>query len=111
MVNGRCRISMLDSTDVKWQDIASCNGIGNPNIFFDDYEADSVLAQNTDQMCLHCPVARQCLRDGRFHTSWGVFGGVYLVYGKIDKQRNSHKTDDIWKELKDLHGSEIDVPS
>jgi len=113
-------------TDMKWQDYASCNGIedyykiedtpsGDPmrvkhsgtNLFFDDYESDAVTAMNTDQMCFHCPVARQCLEDGEDSGSWGVHGGVYLVYGKIDIQRNSHKSADDWKELSEIHGYDL----
>jgi hypothetical protein len=96
------------TVDDKWQDYASCNGIENANIFFDDYEADVVVAMNTDKMCMHCPVAKQCLEDGISNGDWGVHGGVYLVYGRIDKQRNSHKSAEDWKELEKLHGSAFD---
>jgi hypothetical protein len=95
---------MYDKTTMKWQDFASCNGIENFNIFFDDYESDVIVAMNTDQMCFHCPVAKQCLQDGEESGSWGVHGGIYLVYGKIDQQRNIHKTEDDWKELSKIHG-------
>jgi Transcription factor WhiB len=95
-------------TEMKWQDLASCNGIENPDIFFDDYESDEVTAINTDQMCFHCPVAKQCLEDGQINGSWGVHGGVYLVYGRIDGQRNSHKTAEDWKELAQIHGLDFD---
>jgi len=98
---------MQTKSDMKWQDYASCNGIDNPNLFFDDYESDVVVAMNTDQLCYHCPVARQCLEDGMEHGDWGVHGGVYLVYGKIDIQRNSHKNADDWKELENIHGRSL----
>jgi len=102
---------MQSDVDLKWQDYASCNGIENHNLFFDDYEADVVTAINTDQLCLHCPVAKQCLEDGITHGDWGVHGGVYLVYGKIDRQRNSHKTLENWEELEQVHGRSINESS
>jgi hypothetical protein len=98
---------MQSDVDFKWQDFASCNGIENPNLFFDDYESDVVVAMNTDKMCMHCPVARQCLEDGEANGDWGVHGGVYLVYGRIDKSRNSHKNEDDWKELEEIHEREF----
>ena len=108
--------------DLKWQDLASCNGIESyiktidgeeveipgTNLFFDEYESDEVTAINTDQMCFHCPVAKQCLEDGMAMGSWGVHGGIYLVYGKIDNVRNLHKGDDDWKELEKIHGRTLD---
>lgn len=111
------------SDDIKWQDLASCNGIesyikvvdGEPievpgtNLFFDEYESDDVTARNTDQMCFHCPVAKQCLEDGMTMGSWGVHGGIYLVYGRIDHVRNLHKTEDDWKELEKIHGRALDA--
>jgi hypothetical protein len=95
---------MTTQTDFKWQDYAACNGIEDTNIFFDDYESDVIIAMNTDQVCMHCPVAKQCLQDGESTGSWGIWGGVYLVYGKIDTSKNSHKSDEDWKRLEQIHG-------
>ena len=74
------------------------------DIFFDDYEQDVFVAENTDAMCISCPVARQCGLTGVRGKEWGVWGGVYLKDGKIDKARNAHKTDESWAALKDIHG-------
>jgi hypothetical protein len=93
--------------DLKWQDYATCNGIEgleDSDPFYDAYETDAVVAINTDQMCFYCPVAKQCLIDGEKNGDWGVHGGIYLVYGKIDRQRNSHKDDKDWEELEQIHG-------
>ena len=98
-------------SDFKWQDIAACNGTDNHNLFFDSYESDPVVAANVDQLCFHCPVAKQCLEDGIKHGDWGVHGGVYLVYGKIDKQRNSHKIPEDWEELERIHGYTLNESS
>jgi hypothetical protein len=101
---------MLKS-DIKWQDFASCNGIEGLEVsdpFYDEYESDVVVAMNTDQMCFHCPVAKQCLEDGIENSDWGVHGGVYLVYGKIDMQRNCHKNTSDWERLEEIHGYTFD---
>lgn len=96
---------MLTSDELKWQDVAICNGgEDNSNLFFDEYESDVVIAMNTDQMCLHCPVAKQCLQSGMDNGDWGCWGGVYLVYGKPDKIRNSHKSIEDWERLEEIHG-------
>jgi hypothetical protein len=100
---------MTTRQDIKWQDLASCNGIENTNLFYDDYESDVVIAMNTDEICFHCPVAKQCLEYGEETLGWGVHGGAYLVYGKIDKQRNSHKNTEDWKELERIHGRKFNV--
>lgn len=102
---------MRANPDMKWQDYASCNGMDETNLFFDHYESDEIIAMNTDQICTHCPVAKQCLEAGISGGEWGVWGGVYLVYGKIDRQRNSHKTANDWKELEKIHGSILNAPN
>lgn len=105
---------MQTDVDFKWQDYASCNGMelvdayGNPSDpFFEEYETDVVSAMNTDKLCMHCPVAKQCLQDGIDNGDWGVHGGVYLVYGRVDASKNSHKNEEDWKELDALHGYSI----
>jgi len=108
-VGGTRKVSVDDRN--KWQDYASCNGVEDQAPFFDDYESDVVVAIATDQLCQHCPVAKQCLEEGTSDSNWGVWGGLYLVYGKIDKQRNSHKTDDDWRDLERIHGHELIRPS
>jgi hypothetical protein len=91
-----------------WQALGSCSGMVDLSadlieIFFDDYETDSITAQNTDAMCISCPVAEQCGSQGRKNKEWGVWGGVYLKDGKTDVARNSHKSEDTWDILKDIH--------
>lgn len=87
----------------RWQDLASCHGMA-PRFFQKDdnnaenYEEDVEIAKITDQMCLSCPVIQQCLDKGQKGNEWGVWGGVFLSAGKIDKSRNSHKTKEILKE-------------
>ena len=97
----------------RWEDLASCIGMEVRFFHKDDrsldevpegvdpsenYEDDEEIAKITDQICLSCPVIKQCLDKGQSTGQWGVWGGVYLSAGKIDKTRNSHKTKEIWKE-------------
>lgn len=99
--------SASDLVDIEhWSELASCNG-ADVNLFFDNYETDVQIAINVDQMCLYCPVARQCLADGMDGKEQGVWGGVYLKDGSVDKVRNSHKTPAVWNRLKMLHGDRI----
>lgn len=74
------------------------------NLFFEDYEESSEVAKRIDsEVCLHCPVIKQCfdfatqMEDP--YKAHGVFGGVYFVDGEISKSRNAHKTKEIWEEI------------
>jgi hypothetical protein len=71
---------------------------------YDDYESNKVHAQQVDSICSTCPVAKFCLQEGIKGKEFGVWGGVYLNLGRIDKDQNSHKTEDTWKKLRKIHG-------
>lgn len=93
----------LDADEVEWHDLALCNGVPikthKDDIFFDKYESDVEAAKATDQMCLHCPVMKPCFFQGLSGES-GVYGGVYWNgAGKPDKNKNAHKTDEVWQEI------------
>jgi hypothetical protein len=111
MAHGMLAISMptlfnklgLDEQDVKWYHLAAC--INMPiNWFYDDYEIDKELAKQVDQICMHCPVIKQCHAEGVEKKEKGVRGGVYLDLGRPNKQHNEHKDPETWKKLKKLHG-------
>jgi hypothetical protein len=70
------------------------------NLFYDKYENDPKIAKNVDEACLACPVIAMCYKSGSDGDEYGVWGGVYLNSGTIDKTRNLHKTNDTWKRLK-----------
>ena len=93
----------LDEQDVKWYHFAACKNMPI-NWFYDDYENDKELAKQVDQICLHCPVFKQCHSDGIEFKEKGVRAAVYMDLGRPDKQHNSHKTPEIWKQIKKLHG-------
>lgn len=81
----------IDPRDFAWQHLAACDGMP-VNMFFDDYEKDGITAQNVDQLCLSCPIARECYQFGVETKSTGVFGGFYLINGIPSKARNVHKS-------------------
>ena len=88
---------MLETDDeIEWYHISVCQGM-KTNYFYDDYEADPIFASVMDSICLSCPVRKMCLREGVANKEYGLWGGVYLTNGKIDKQKNQHKTDDAWE--------------
>lgn len=108
----------IDEEDLKWYHLAACanmidaiheNNATNKKTheldpFFDAYESDKIVAEQVDLMCVGCPVIKQCFKYGVNTKSVGVFGGVYLNLGKVDKKHNSHKTQATWKALKKFHG-------
>lgn len=93
----------LDEQDVKWYHIAACNNMPI-NWFYDEYETDKELAKQIDQVCLHCPVIKQCHSEGVANKEKGVWGGIFMDLGRIDKQANAHKEQETLKQLKRLHG-------
>lgn len=93
----------IDPNDFSWHDIALCRNIDIPDIFFDDYEDDARIAKNADKMCLSCPAIQFCLREGMSNRETGCWGGIYLSKGEIDEYRNSHKEEETWDKLKEVH--------
>jgi hypothetical protein len=89
----------IDPEDFEWQDLALCANMPT-ELFYDKYESDSETAKATDQACLRCPVMRQCFFAGS-DGEYGTWGGVYWNgAGKPDKNRNSHKTEEVWVEIR-----------
>lgn len=85
-----------------WKNDAKCLGM-DTDIFFDKYEEDPGIAMSIDKLCNTCKVNKQCFAVGVSQKEWGVWGGVYLKAGNIDKEFNQHKTKtawfDTWKSL------------
>ena len=82
----------------EWSDGAECKGVDTNN-FFDAYESDPAIAQNVDRLCReYCPIAKMCFAVGVSHKEWGVWGGVYLKDGVVDKEFNQHKSKQDWNE-------------
>lgn len=96
----------IDELDVKWYHLSACKNM-SINWFYDDYESDKELAKQIDQVCLHCPVVKQCHDEGVANKEKGVWGGVFMDLGRPDKQHNSHKDTETWKQLKKVHVNKI----
>lgn len=90
----------LDPDEAEWYDFSVCNGQKIWR-FYEGYESSTRVAIQTDQMCLSCPVRNQCLQYGMENNEWGVWGGIYLSNGKVDHNKNSHKTPEVWLEIKE----------
>ena len=79
-----------------WSEGAECKGV-DTNYFFDTYESDPNAAQMVDKLCReYCPIAKMCFAVGVSHKEWGVWGGVYLKDGVVDKEFNTHKSKQDW---------------
>jgi len=94
----------IDPNNVNWKDLAVCFSM-ETNYFYDTYESDGEMAKNIDQVCLSCPIMAQCALMGVENNEWGVWGGIYLTSGKPDKNKNSHKTKDIWDAIRERLGT------
>jgi len=100
----------IDPEDLKWHHLAACAGMTkDPKFdwFYDLYEEDKVVSKQVDEICMNCPVIKQCYQEGVQNKERGVWGGVYLNIGRTDKLNNSHKTKEVWARLKKLHGKNI----
>ena len=78
-----------------WKKSASCKDY-EVNLFFDDYEENESLRPAIDKVCSECPVAKQCFAVGVSQKEWGVWGGIYLENGKINREFNRHRTKQDW---------------
>jgi hypothetical protein len=78
-----------------WKNEAKCLS-KDTNIFFERYEDEPQTAKKVDRFCQSCSVNKTCFSVGFSGKEWGVWGGIYLKDGKIDKESNAHKTKDDW---------------
>jgi len=89
----------VDEESLRWWHLSACQGM-DTNLFFDKYENDINIAKNIDEACLSCPVISMCYETGVENNEIGIWGGVYLNSGSIDKARNIHKSPEVWKRLR-----------
>lgn len=95
----------IDLEGLEWPQLALCKGM-RTNMFYDEYESDIQVAKVVDEACLSCPVLAQCLGWGTENGEWGVWGGIFLTSGKPDKNKNSHKTPEVWEDIRERIGGE-----
>lgn len=84
----------------RWEGEALCKGL-DKEYFFDKYEQEAEIALQVDELCLACPVRKECLEDGLSEGLTGVWGGIYLTLGKPDPNRNAHKTPEVWDRVRE----------
>lgn len=87
------------SDDLRWYHVTVCDGM-DIRYFYDYYESDPVLAETMDSLCMSCPVRKMCLREGVENKEYGLWGGVYLNNGITDAAKNSHKTEEVWSDIR-----------
>lgn len=69
---------------------------------FDLYDKDPEMAKIADDLCIGCPVIRQCFVKGH-SNEWGQWGGIYWDgQGRADAKANSHKTEEYLERVKSL---------
>lgn len=93
----------LDAETITWHSLALCIQSPTPNNYFDNYESDKVIASQIDEMCLSCPVMKQCLEAGQQNKERGVWGAIYWNgAGKPDANMNAHKTEAVWDRIREV---------
>ena len=90
----------LDADEFDWQNLATCAKM-DTELFYDRYESSDSIARMVDQICLSCPVMKECLQRGIDGGETGVWGGFYLKNGKVDEDRNSHKTEETKAQIRE----------
>lgn len=92
----------IDPDHLEWHQLSLCNGM-NLSWFYDLYESDSEVAKQVDNICLACPVTRECGTAGSA-GEYGVWGGIYWAgNGKQDRAKNSHKSEGVWDMIKEKY--------
>lgn len=108
----------ISPEELSWDQLAACANIpleefvpqaddesGKPgHPFFEGYESDDNIARAIDSMCNSCPVQRFCYEYGVKNKEEGVWGGVYMVGGRMVASKNSHKSPADWEALKQKLG-------
>jgi len=90
----------LDESTLSWYQLSSCRGM-DLNLFYELYEENEEIAKAIDERCLSCPVFKECLMTATDDKDYGVRGAIYLSNGKPDKQRNAHKTPEVWSRIQE----------
>lgn len=108
MINKTLSQVIKDGGD--WRQLGECTD-SDPELFFSKYEKDEDNArQRADEMCMRCPVIQECDEYATMAgENVGHWGGIYRTRnGKIDWNRNSHKTEEDWELLEHRLGRDLD---
>lgn len=66
---------MGTSSDGDWRDRAACRGHAEPDLWYPDSQW-SAAAQTAGRICGGCPVAVECLAEGK-DSRYGIWGGIF----------------------------------
>lgn len=90
----------LDEQTLSWHQLALCDGM-ELSKFFEDYEDDKVVAAQMDNVCLSCPVMKECFSNAVRDKDYGLRAAIYFTNGKPDRQHNEHKTEEVWNRIRE----------
>ena len=92
-------LSDIVSESMQWMDEAAC--VGNPEPF-DNYETNRSFAEEVDELCLNCPVIKECFEMGS-KGQYGQWGGIFWnISGKPDLKYNEHKSQEYLDRVREL---------
>jgi hypothetical protein len=91
----------IDPEEFEWTQLGICtNSDFDQNDFYDEYENSVEHAKLIDQMCLACPVMKQCANSAMINKETGVWGAIYWDgTGKPSDSKNEHKDPETWKRI------------
>ena len=90
----------VDEDDLNWQDLAYCKTI-DPK-YFDRYYQDSPhLRPVVDDMCMSCPVLKECGIAAVTNRESYVWAATFFDNGVPVPEMNDHKTEDFKRRLRE----------
>lgn len=92
--------SVAEEREFDWRDLGICsNSDFQISDFFEKYEESAEHARLIDELCLACPVMRQCALEAQQNKEIGTRGAIYWDAGSPSDSKNSHKTPEVWKRI------------
>jgi hypothetical protein len=84
----------LDAAEVHWKDFAACKNL-DPKYFDRYYQDKPKLRPVVDEICLSCPVFKECATEAVLHKESYVWAATYFDNGTMVPEMNDHKTDEV----------------
>lgn len=89
-----------EESELDWRAFGICsNSDFEISDFFEKYEESPGHAKLIDELCLACPVMKQCALEAIESKDIGARGAIYWDEGRPSDSRNSHKTPEMWKKI------------
>jgi hypothetical protein len=90
----------IDEADVDWKDFAYCKSI-DPRYFDRFYQDTPKLRPIVDDLCLSCPVLKECGIAAVTNRESYVWAGTFFDNGVPVPEMNDHKTEEFKNRLKE----------